>query len=60
MIWMATRHRHTNIKILVSQGNPRACSEELFGGLACDHVVDLTRWGLHDELGREVVALVRG
>jgi hypothetical protein len=30
------------------------------GGLACDHIVDLTRWGLDDELRCEVVSLVGG
>lgn len=30
------------------------------GGLAGDHVVHLARWGLDDELGREVVSLVGG
>jgi hypothetical protein len=46
--------------IFVSRGSPRGCSEETWGGLACDHIVDLTRWGLDDELRCEVVSLVGG
>lgn len=31
-----------------------------FGGLACDHIVHLSRWGLDDELRCEVVSLFGG